>query len=105
MARYTYKHSNLWVENTNILDSEIQELAKWLHNSGIDEDFDSDTHVYRDPDTGNVTLSLVELSNAQLFAATLVLSSSELYFDNKPVKFDKPPVTAKDLMDEDGTVY
>jgi len=101
MARYTYKHSNLWVENTSILDGEIEELSKWLHTSGIDPDFDADTHVYRDDNTGDVTLSLVELSNAQLFAATLVLSSSELLFENKPVKFDKPPVTARDLMDND----
>lgn len=99
MARYTYKHSNLWVENTSILDGEIEELTKWLHNSNIDPDFDAETHVYQDPDSGDVTLSLVELSNAQLFAATLVLSSSELMFENKPVRFDKPPVTQKDLRD------
>ena len=102
MARYTYKHSNLWVENTNILDGEIEELSKWLLASKIDPDFDPDVHVYRDEDTGDVTLSLIELSNSQLFAATLILSSSELLFENKPVRFDKPPVTQKDLLD--GTV-
>ena len=101
MARYTYKHSNLWVENTSILDGEIEELTKWLHTSGIDPDFDVDTHVYRDDNTGDVHFFLEELSRSQLFAATLVLSSSELLFENKPVKFDKPPVTAKDLMDND----
>lgn len=100
MARYVYKHSNLWVESSSILDSEIAELTKWLHSSEIDPDFDPDTHVYQDSDSGDVTLSLVELTNSQLFAATLVLSSSELYFDNRPVRFDKPPVTKKDLSDE-----
>jgi len=101
MPRYVYKHSNLWVENSNILDSEIEELKKWLHNSEIDPDFDPDTHVYQDPETGDVTFSLVELNSGQLFAATLIMSSSELYFDNKPVRFDKPPVTQKDLMEEE----
>lgn len=100
MARYTYKHSNLWVENSKILDSEIEELGKWLHNSGVDADFDADTHVYQDSTSGDVSLFLPELSNSQLFAATLILSSSELMFENKPVRFKQPPVTQKDLMDD-----
>ena len=100
MPRYVYKHSNLWVENSSIVDSEIQELAEWLWSSEIDPDFDPDTHVYRDPDSGDVTLSLVELTSGQLFAATLIMSSSELYFDNNPVRVEKPPVTQKDLMEQ-----
>jgi len=100
MARYTYKHSNLWVENTKILDSELEELTKWLHKSNIDPDFDPAVHVYTDEATLDVHLFLPEISESQLFAATLILSSSELYFDNNPVRFDKPPVTKKDLLDE-----
>jgi len=100
MPRYTYQHSNLWVENTAILDAEIAELTDWLHKSKIDEDFDPDTHVYRHPDTGEVTLSLVEISSSQLFAASLILSSSTLLFENKPVKFDKPPATQANLDSE-----
>lgn len=99
MPRYTYKHSNLWVENTSILDGEIEELVKWLHNSNIDPDFDPLDHVYTDPNTFDVTFSLPELTTGQLFAASLILSSSELIFENKPVKFDRPPVTQKDLID------
>lgn len=101
MPRYVYKHSNFWVENNSILENEIQELEKWLHSSGIDPDFEPDTHVYQDPNTNDITLSLPELTKSQLFAATLIMSSSELYFDNKPVKFDKPPVTWNGLDDAD----
>lgn len=99
MARYVYKHSPLWIENSRILDNELEELTKWLHSSDVDPDFDADIHAYKDPDTHDVKLNLLELSNSQLFAASLILCSSELYFDNKPVRFDKPPVTQKDLRD------
>lgn len=105
MAKYVYKHSDLWIESRSILEKELEELASWLHSSKIDEDFEVEEHTYTDSETGDVLLFIPEMTNSQLFAASIILSSSELYFDNKPARLAKPPVTAKDLMDEDGTVY
>lgn len=93
--KYTYRHSNLWVENQSILESELNELAKWLVNSAIDSEFTVEDYTYT-TDDGDVWIFLPELTNAQLFAATLVLSSSELYLDDKPVRFDAPPHEHKD---------
>ena len=90
--RYTYRHSNLWIENSSILDSELEELSKWLVNSNIDQEFTVEDHTYQ-TEQGDVWLFLPELTRSQLFAATLILSSSELYLDDKPVRFDTPPNT------------
>ena len=93
--RYTYRHSHLWTENHNILDSELKELQKWLHKSNIDTEFAVEDHTYT-ADSGDVWIFLPELTPSQLFAATLILSSSELYLDDKPIRFDSPPNTAKE---------
>ena len=99
MARYVYRHSHLWTENTAIVDAEIAELESWLRNSNIDPDFDAQSHVYV-TDHGDRWIHLPELSNSQLFAMQMILSSSELYFQNRPVKFDQPPVTQQDLTED-----
>ena len=99
--KYTYRHTHLWTENHNILDQELEELAKWLHNSEIDPDFDPKEHVYRATETADVWIFMPELTNSQLFAATLILSSSELYLDDKPVRFDTPPNRENKLNEED----
>lgn len=93
--RYTYRHSNLWIENTAILESELNELQKWLVNSNIDTEFNTEDYTYQ-TDNGDVWIFLPELTNGQLFAATLILSSSELYLDDKPVRFDTPPHEPKE---------
>ena len=91
--KYTYRAAFHWKEQPLILEQELEELQKWLHNSKIDPDFDLDNHVYNN-DTGDVWLFLPELSTRQEMAATLILSSSELFKDDAPVRFDHPP-TAK----------
>lgn len=91
MARYTYKSCYHWKENPDILEQEVSQLAAWLASTKIDPDFEMDNHVYHHADTGDVWLFLPELTQRQLMAATLILSSSELSFDNKPIRFSHPP--------------
>lgn len=98
MARYTYRWTELWRERSTILDEELEQLQKYLHKSGLDEEFDPDVHVYAH-ESGDRWLMLPELTEAQLFAITLILSSSQLEFENRPVKFDRPPETAHDAED------
>ena len=95
MARYVYCWTELWRENTRIVDQELEELAGWLHKAQIDPDFDPNEHVYIKPN-GDRWLFLPELSPAQLFAMSLVMSSSTLEDDNGPVRFDTPPNTNTD---------
>ena len=93
--KYTYRHTHLWTESSSILESELDELQKWLVNSNIDRDFTVEDHTYTTV-LGDVWLFLPELTSGQLFAATLILSSSELYLDDKPVRFDTPPNTLQE---------
>jgi hypothetical protein len=88
--KYTYRHSHLWTENRSILDRELEELSNWLKNANIDTEFETEDHTYT-TDSGDVWIFLPELTRRQLFTATLILSSSELYLDDKPVRFDTPP--------------
>ena len=97
--RYTYRHSNLWIENQSILESELEELQKWLVASNIDSEFTVEDYTYQ-TEQGDVWLFLPELTRSQLFAATLILSSSELYLDDKPVRFDTPPNLIQEITDE-----
>ena len=93
--RYTYRHSNLWIENSAILESELNELAQWLHKSKIDRDFTVEDHTYT-TQSGDVWIFLPELTESQLFSATLILSSSELLLDDRPIRFDVPPNTEQE---------
>lgn len=89
--RYTYKNSDHWRENPEILEQELTELQAWLHRSNIDPEFDRDTHVYQNHNTGDAWLFLPELTERQEMAATLILCSSELYRDDAPVRYSHPP--------------
>ena len=89
MARYRLRFTELWRENTVIIDQEIQALTQWLHGSCVDPDFDPKLHVYVE-DTGDRTFSLPELTAGQLFALGLVISSSTVELD-APVRFRTPP--------------
>lgn len=90
MARYTYRHSDLWRERSRVLEQELEQLESYLHSSGLDEEFDINDHTYRH-ESGDVWIFLPEMTDRQLFAITLILSSSTLEFENRPVKFDRPP--------------
>jgi hypothetical protein len=100
--RYKYQHTELWRENSAIIDSEMQELEAWLRRSKIDPDFDREEHVYV-CENGDRWIFLPELSERQLMAATLILSSSELSLDDRPFRFHHPPAaTLSDYeFDED----
>lgn len=89
MARYRIPFVELWRENSGIIDEEIVQLTKWLHESGIDPDFDPDDHVYVE-ESGDRTFSLPELTLGQQFAMGLVVSSSTIELDG-PVRFATPP--------------
>jgi len=98
MARYTYRWTELWRDSTQILDQELEQLAKYLHNSQLDEEFDLDAHVYAH-ESGDRWIFLPELTDRELFLITVILSSSTLEFENRPVRFDRPPETAHDAED------
>ncbi len=90
MARYRMQFSELWRENSSIIDSEIDQMTQWLHSSGVDPDFDPDTHVYTETN-GDRTFSLPELTSSQQFALSMILSSSEIVLDTQPRRFSTPP--------------
>lgn len=90
MARYTYRDSDLWRERSTVLEDELAQLVQYLHSSKLDLEFDSDVHTYRH-ESGDVWIFLPEMSDGQLFAITLILSSSTLEFENKPIRFTHPP--------------
>lgn len=96
MTQYTYRFSELWRENTSILDTELEQLKDYLHNTNIDTDFDPEQHVYVH-ESGDRWIFLPELTENQLFAIALILSSSELCQDDVPVRFAQPPGPAVDL--------
>lgn len=104
MARYVYAHSALWVENTAILDNEIQELTNWIRSSGIDTEFDPEEHIYV-TDSGDRWIHIPEVTTSQLFAMQMILSSSELYYQNQHVKFDRPPVAQSTTDDHSEQQY
>lgn len=91
MARYVYRFSELWRESSEIVDTEIEHLEKWLHNSGVDPDFEKENHVHV-RENGDRWFFLPEMTRSQQFAMTLVLTSSEIELDNKPLRFKEPPV-------------
>lgn len=96
MARYRMAFSELWRENSRIIDEEILSLTSWLHSSGVDPDFDPATHVYVEAN-GDRTFSLPELTTGQQFALSMIVSSSEITLDHQPRRFRRPPSTVDDV--------
>lgn len=98
--KYVLKFSELVELEGSQLELELESLEKWLHNSGIDPEFDRTEHVYRDDETGDRWIFLPELTKAQHLALELILSSSEVYADTKPVR--RGPGTTAFIGTEDG---
>ena len=96
MAKYVLKYNELVELETTQLQTELDQLEKWLHSTGIDSDFDQKEHLHIRTDSGDRWLFLPELTERELFAMSLILSSSELYHDTSPVRFDKPPYSKQD---------
>jgi hypothetical protein len=83
--KYVLKYNELTALEGTQLALELTQLANWLRETDIDPDFDPDLHVYTS-DTGDRWLLLPELTARELFAMSLIVSSSELYLDDKPFK-------------------
>ena len=92
MARYVLKYNELVTLEATQRTLELEQLEKWLHTTGIDPDFNQEHHVYTNSDTGDDWIMLPELSSGELFAMSLIVSSRELYHDNNPVRFTRPPL-------------
>lgn len=94
MAKYVLRYNELAELEQTQLASEFDSLEKWLHETEIDADFDKDEHIYLDHETGDRWIFLPELNLKQLFAMELIVSSSEVYLDNTPLR--RGPVQVED---------
>jgi hypothetical protein len=86
MAKYVLKYNELADMEQSLMSSEFERLESWLHETGIDEDFDRDEHIYVDAETGDRWMFLPELNSKQLFALELIVSSSEVVKDDRPLR-------------------
>jgi hypothetical protein len=86
MAKYVLKFNELVEMESSQLESEFEKLEHWLHETGIDEDFDREEHIYRDSETGDRWMFLPELNSKQLFTLELIVSSSEVVKDDRPLR-------------------
>lgn len=86
MAKYVLKYNELAEMESSQIQFEFEKLEGWLHETGIDPDFDRNEHIYIDSETGDRWIFLPELSSKQLFTMELIVSSSEIYFDDKPLR-------------------
>lgn len=96
MAKYILRYSELAELEQTQLNSELEQLEQWLHETAIDPDFDHDDHIYHDADTGDRWLFLPELNSKQLFAMELIVSSTEVTKDGQPMRRG-PHNTATDI--------
>jgi hypothetical protein len=92
MAKYVLKYNELVEMESSQLDFEFEKLEKWLHETGIDLDFDRNEHIYRDGVTGDRWIFLPELNSKQLFTLELIVSSSEVVRDDRPLRRGPAPV-------------
>jgi hypothetical protein len=86
MAKYVLKYNELAEMESSQLEFEFEKLQQWLHETGIDVDFDRDQHIYRDSETGDRWMFLPELNSKQLFALELIVSSSQVVKDDRPLR-------------------
>lgn len=101
MAKYVLKYSELVELEQTQLNSELERLEQWLHETGIDPDFDHNDHIYVDGETGDRWLFLPELNSGQLFAMELIVSSTEVTQDGQPLRRGPSavPNTSEDEVD------
>jgi hypothetical protein len=86
MAKYVLKFNELVEMESSQLQLEFEKLEKWLHETGIDADFDRNEHIYIDSVTGDRWMFLPELNSKQLFTLELIVSSSEVVKDDRPLR-------------------
>lgn len=76
--RYIIHYNELVELERTQMAQETAQLTSWLHSTEIDPEFDPELHIYRDPESGDRWLHLPELTERQLLALQLILSSSEV---------------------------
>lgn len=76
--RYIIHYNELAELERTQMQLETAQLTSWLHTTEIDPEFDPELHIYRDPESGDRWLHLPELTERQLLALQLILSSSEV---------------------------
>lgn len=86
MAKYVFKFNELAEMEKSQLESEFERLEQWLHETKIDPDFDRAEHIYLDSVTGDRWVFLPELNSKQMFAMELIVSSSEVIRDDRPLR-------------------
>ena len=96
MAKYVLRYNELAEIEGSQLESEFERLEKWLHETEIDPDFDREEHIYIDTETGDRWMFLPELNSKQLFAMELIVSSSEVYRDDRPLRRGPAAVPIED---------
>ena len=99
MAKYVLKYNELVEMESSQLESEFEKLEQWLHETGIDEYFDRNEHIYLDSETGDRWMFLPELNSKQLFTLELIVSSSEVVRDDRPLRRG-PAVSDVEDLDE-----
>ena len=99
MAKYVLKYNELVEMESSQLESEFERLEQWLHETGIDLDFDREEHIYRDEVTGDRWMFLPELNSKQLFALELIVSSSEVVRDDRPLRRG-PAAKDEDIIED-----
>lgn len=90
MTKYVFKFNELAEIESSQIESEFKRLQDWLHETEIDPDFDPQDHIYFDSETGDRWIFLPELSNAQMFTMELILSSSKVERDDRPMRRSPP---------------
>lgn len=86
MAKYVLKYNELVEMESSQLESEFARLEEWLHETGIDVDFDRNEHIYLDNETGDRWVFLPELNSKQLFAMELIVSSLQIVQESRPLR-------------------
>jgi hypothetical protein len=76
--RYIIHYNELVELERTQMQLEIDQLTRWLHTTEIDPEFDPELHLYKDSESGDRWLHLPELTERQLLAMQLILSSSEV---------------------------
>lgn len=68
------------------MQKELEELTRWLHQSRVDRYFDPKEHIHLDAVTGDHWIFTAELTEAQQFTVALILSSSEVELEGRPLR-------------------
>jgi hypothetical protein len=97
MAKYVLKYNELVEMESTQLELEFEQLEKWLHKTGIDSDFDRNEHIYVDAETGDRWIFLPELSDNQTLAMELIVSSSQVMYDSRPLR--RGPAASEDEVE------